>query len=121
VKPQLKRVLCDDIEDVTTGSPADPDRFGVSLRLMIGPEGQPTEDAFDLVICTAPWLADQVTDGGVMDLRYHLLVGEWDWEPVLAHIQGFLAPLNNLRWMELAGAIGRHARWESQAAFGRFT
>lgn len=112
MRPQLKRVHSPDVEEVDSYAPSDPGRFGILIQLMVGPVGQDGEESFDVVLCAPRWLAEQVGETGVLDLRHHLLVNEWDWGRVLDCIERFLASVEAPSWSEVAAIVGRIGRWE---------
>lgn len=112
MRPQLKHVHSPDVEDVESYAPPDTGRFGILVQLMVGPEGHDGEESFDVVLCTPRWLAEQVEEAGVLDLRHHLLVDSWDWGRVLDYVERFLASVEAPSWPEVAAIVGRLGRWE---------
>lgn len=111
MRPQLKRVHSPDVDDLGSHLPVDPKRFVVLVQLMVGPAGD-GEESFDLVVCTPAWLSEQLEKNVAVDLRHHLLVASWDWEPILQHIESALAEIDEPTWPEVAAVVGRLGRWE---------
>lgn len=112
MRPQLKAVHSPDVEDLESFASPDAERFGVLVQLMIGPEGEDGEEAFDVVICTPLWLAERLKEADVLDLRHHLLVGSWEWNAILNHIQRFLSSVEASSWLEVASIVARMGKWE---------
>ncbi|WP_067721172.1 Imm8 family immunity protein [Nocardia yamanashiensis] len=84
------------------------------VQLMIGPEGAPGEESFDLVVCTpqAQARADSVLGSG--SEKFRLVLDRIDIAGIRAYIDHFLRDLERPTWEELAVGIGRIAKWEFQ-------
>ena len=59
-----------DLPDLQSGMPEDPAHFGILVEASIGSSGSPGEDVFGFVVCTASWLATQVSAGEYRFLRH---------------------------------------------------
>lgn len=112
MKPVLKAVHSPDIEEVERFAPPDPRRFAYLLQLMIGPEGLEGEESFDVVICTADWLAGRLSASGVLSLRHHLLVDGYDWPQIRRFVEAYLDSIDADSWGAVAAHVGRLGKWE---------
>ena len=60
MKPEIKEMyslqLMQKIEDFW---PEHINNFGISIRLMIGPENSKASESFDILVCTPDWIKDQ--------------------------------------------------------------
>src|SRR5262245_44942424 len=68
IYPELKHILSPDIDDLESYFPEDPESFGFSLQLLIGPKDQVGEESFEVMVCTPQWLSrhtphDQIVIG----------------------------------------------------------
>ena len=91
--------------------PEDRQRVGLLVQLLVGPEGEPGEESFDVVVCTPLWLLERIKDD-VLNLRHYLLVKEFHWDQVQAYIDEFLADIEAPTWEEVAQLVGRLGHWE---------
>ena len=112
MKPQLKRVHSPDANELDDFAPADADRFGLLIQLMIGPENEEGEESFDIVVCSTRWLGERASESDVVDLRHHLLVAKYNWTTLVDYIERFLADIDEESWQAVALRVGRLGRWE---------
>jgi hypothetical protein len=93
--------------------PSDPDRFGVRVRAMVGPQGSPGEESFDLTVCTFAWLAEETTlEKGFAFLRHVLVVRSWDADLIKRAIADRCRRTEGETWNEVAAKLGRYGYWE---------
>ena len=70
MKAELKRIHSPDA-DLDVYYPEDPENFSLFLQLMIGPEGEDSEESFDILICTPKWILDNKRlEGGCIRKTY---------------------------------------------------
>lgn len=59
------------------------DNFGISVRLMIGPDEAPGSESFDILICTPDWIKNQYIDEKCVWGSHMLIVMEYDYDAIL--------------------------------------
>lgn len=88
------------------------DRGAFWLRLMVGPEGDRGEESFDVCVCTADWLRDQVSSNGPMIGRHHLAVNQLDVDQAINFLRTAIEDKRAQTWVELATELGEIGAWE---------
>ena len=58
--------------------PAHPENVGLSIRLIVGPEGNDSGESFDLLVCTPDWINEQFTQVSSIWGRHMLIVPRYD-------------------------------------------
>ncbi|KMM45580.1 hypothetical protein CWIS_09880 [Cellulomonas sp. A375-1] len=86
--------------------------FAIPIRLMIGPADAPGEESFDLTVCSALWLGQQVEDTPVFDPRHYLVVGEFHWPTVRRYLEWRVERCVGATWEAVARQLSRFAFWE---------
>lgn len=88
------------------------ENFGISIRLMIGPEGTDRSESFDILVCTPTWIQDQLHEEGYMWGRHMLIAQEYDYELIKQSISARISSCTGTNWDEIANKIARFAAWE---------
>lgn len=57
--------------------PGNPEAFAFGVQLLVGPEGGPGEESFELTVCSPEWLAEQCRSGEPVNGLHKIIVG-WD-------------------------------------------
>ncbi|MFI5779608.1 Imm8 family immunity protein [Nocardia sp. NPDC051570] len=110
MKAELKRLHSPDA-DLTSGNLPEDALF---VQLMIGPEGSPGEESFDVVVCT-PRSHDRVIDPEDPDSgKYLLILDRIDAGLIEQYVREYLRDLDRPTWQELAQEIGKLGKWEFQ-------
>lgn len=112
VQATLKRLHSPDVDDLETIVPTEPDRFGILIQAMFGPEGLDGEESFDVLVCTPRWLADEVKRVGTLIGRHHLIVDAFDLAQLRAFLEGYARSSSGRTWQEVAAKLARIGRWE---------
>jgi hypothetical protein len=92
--------------------PQAPRNFGISVRLMIGPEGIDQSESFDVFVCTPAWIQAQLGEHGYMWGRHMLIAEEYDYELILRSLSAQVSSCTGNDWLEVANKIARIAAWE---------
>ena len=90
---------------------ADPEAFAFQVRLLIGPEGEPGEESFDLTGCSPEWLASECARTGVVDGRHHLVVNmaEYDEQTLRGWLEKRVSSVEGPLWFDIAQRLTRLA------------
>jgi hypothetical protein len=94
--------------------PRDAAGFAFGARLMIGRQGGPGEESFDLTVCSPEWLAERCRNGEPINGLHHVIV---DWESfdkrVLRRwLQDRVDAVGAATWQGIADRLGRIGWWE---------
>ncbi|RIJ70498.1 hypothetical protein D1871_18760 [Nakamurella silvestris] len=81
------------------------------LRMLVGPQGEPGEETFDLTVCTPAWLADRAADGPLLG-RHLLVVPSINLDQVKSFLNAQVARLEEADWQQLAAKLSRIGFWE---------
>lgn len=108
--------------------PADPEHFGVDVKVFIGTAGTGTSDSFDILVCSPSWMAEQVTAGDWLRLRRGAprviseavavgsgvwLMRRWDSTELKSALHALCAACSpGPDWGSVASRISRVAPWE---------
>jgi hypothetical protein len=92
--------------------PAIPENFGLSVRLMVGPEGGNSMESFDVLVCTPDWIKEQFSQERCIWGRHMLIVLEYDYALILQKISKHVASCQGKDWEEVANSVARVAAWE---------
>ena len=114
----------------------DPAHFGVRAQLFIGERGDDLADSFDVVVCSASWLAQEVAagrtdqfageligdmDGSVLPGAGVWLMQRWDREAFERNVRLVCATLSpGPDWGSVASRISRLLPWEYDYRYDDF-
>ena len=88
------------------------ENFGLSVRLMVGQEGEDGTESFDVLVCTADWIKDQLTLERCIWGRHMLVVQEYDYALILELVSVRIASCDGKDRAEVANKLARIAAWE---------
>jgi len=108
----LKGLHSTDIADVETYQPERGDNFGLVLRAMVGPTGEPGEESFDITVCTPKWLIEKYADSDVLLGLHKLIVFKYDYPAVRKFIEKYLMRCSGDTWAEVARRVSLLGQWE---------
>ena len=112
MKAEIKNIYSLDIDDLSNYSPADPESFCFSLRIIAGPEAEEGEESFDVQVCTPKWMLENFSKEEVILGRHYLIVMEYNYDRLLEAISSFCSECEGASWEEVAEKIGRLGYWE---------
>ena len=92
--------------------PANPENFGLSIRLEVGPVGSDAADSFDLFVCTPYWTQEQLAKEGPVWGRHTLLILEYDYDLILQAVTRRIDACQGKNWHEVANNLARFTAWE---------
>lgn len=111
MRAALRSVTSTEVKDLTSWHPRTT-AFAVPIRIIVGPDGLPGEESFDLVVCSGEWLAEQAQAHGVVDARHHLIVTGFDWCRIQSYLERRVVQCQGDTWSEVATKLARLGYWE---------
>lgn len=112
IQASLKRLHSPDVDDLESFVPEDPNRFGILVQAMFGPEGLEGEESFDLLVCTPAWMAEEVKHAGIVIGRHYLIVNTFDLPGLRAFLEDYAKSSPGKTWQEVTTKLARLGRWE---------
>lgn len=112
MRAQLKRLHSPDVYDLEKFAPDPADDFGFLLQLMVGPEGEPGEESFDVTVCTPEWLKRNFKPSDFVIGRHRLIVFEYDYARLRAFLARRCEKCMADTWLEIASQLSRLGHWE---------
>jgi hypothetical protein len=110
--PEIKSYSLVDGEALEAYKPAEPENFSLILRLIIGPNGQPGEESFDIRVCTPASLLEECTANGFALGRHRLIVRDYDPSLIMNAVRKLVASCSGLSWADVGAKLARIAYWE---------
>jgi hypothetical protein len=112
MRAELKRLHSPDAVDLRQYWPQNPQKFSLLLQLMVGPIGGDGEESFDLVLCTPPWLDEQLKKQPVFVGLHHLIVDRFDYDRIFAFLQDWCSKIEGSSWQDIARQLAQIGHWE---------
>lgn len=112
MRAAIRRYECYDSEDLSTYNIEEPQVFGFTLVFAIGVEGQEGSDQFEVLVASAPYLAQRYPGQVVSFLRHIMLASDYNIDAAVRLMSKFVSSLEGNSWQELATKINAVARWE---------
>lgn len=112
MRAAIREYECYDSDDLSTYNPEEPQVFGFTLAFSIGVEGQTSSDLFEVLVASAPYLAQRYPEQAVVFLRHIILASDYNVNAAVALMNKFVSSLEGSSWQELAIKISAVARWE---------
>jgi hypothetical protein len=110
--PEIKSHALIGGEALETYQPEDAENFNVTLRLLVGPKGQPGEESFDITICTPRSLAEEYAAHGFVVGRHRLVVSTYEPSLIMNTVTNLVTRCSGLAWTDVGPRLGRLALWE---------
>ncbi|WP_375430762.1 Imm8 family immunity protein [uncultured Friedmanniella sp.] len=101
--------MIDEPDDYVSEDPAN-DAF--LLRMMIGPAHSPGIDAFDILVCTPGWLAQETEQKGPQLRRHMLVMATLDLTRAQDFLRRRVEQLTAPNWEDIARKLARIGHWE---------
>jgi hypothetical protein len=112
VRARLKSLRSDQIPDLASWAPPEPDAFAVPLVLEVGVLGQRGRERFELLAVTPAWLRQRHGQDGAVLGRGLLVVFRWDYVRLRRFLARHVEACSGATWPDLARQISRFAEWE---------
>jgi hypothetical protein len=90
----------------------DPVDFGIKLTLFIGPAGEDTSDAFDILLCTPKWFLSQDSDRKVIVANWVWFVSAYEYDAVADEVTARCATCVVSSWVDVAKQVDIRAAWK---------
>jgi hypothetical protein len=114
MRARLKALRSDEISDLASWTPPEPEAFAVPLVLEVGPLGMKGRERFELLVVTPRWLLERHGRRGAVSGRGKLLVFEWSYDRLRAWLAREVERCAGRTWPEVARKVGRLAEWEGE-------
>lgn len=92
--------------------PEDESNFGISVRLMIGPEDSAGSESFDILVCTPDWIKSQYSEEKCVWGRHMLIVLDYDFALIKREIERYIAGCVGEDWQTIARKLSGMGAWE---------
>ena len=112
MRAQLKGLHSPDVHDLEKFAPELADDFGFLLQLMVGPEGEPGVESFDVMICTPEWLKRNFKASDFVIGCHRLIVFEYNYARLRAFFARCCEKCVADTWLEITSQLSRLGRWE---------
>ncbi len=112
MRARLKSLRSDEIEDLASWQPPQPETFAVPLVLEVGALGQRGRERFELLAVTPRWLLERHGEEGAVLGRGLLVVFRWDYARIRRYLHRHVEACSARTWPELARRVARIAEWE---------
>ena len=112
MRARLRRLHSPDVFDLRVYRPPAADSFAFLLQVIVGPEGEPGEESFDIMVCTPRWLEQNHEKGDIVIGRHLLLVFEYDYDRLVRFVKTHVEQSSGETWFEVAQKLGRLGKWE---------
>lgn len=111
MRAELKRLHSPDV-DLSSFRPQDDANFGFLLQAMIGPEGDASEESYDIEVCTPDWLKKKFSDFGPIFGRHFLIVFTYDQAIIEQTIADYCRRCVGNNWDEISEQLSKIGRSE---------
>jgi len=112
MRAELKRLHSPDVTGpLERFKPGDDGNFGFLVQVMAGPEGEESEESFDVIVCSPAWLERRLQREPLIG-RHHLFMRKYDYETLTAFIASHCQRCTGDTWAQVADRLGRLGRWE---------
>lgn len=108
----LKSIFSLDVDNLSEFCPADPDFFGVSLRLVIGSNNSVGEDLFDLLVCSPEWVKAECMNYNFVWGKDILILSEFRFDLIKKIIEEYVNSIEGSSWVEIAQSLSKVMGWE---------
>lgn len=113
MKPKLKEIyLLEKYEPLEYFHPDDESCFGISVRLMIGPDDDPGAESFDLLVCSPEWLKIHYAEEKIVWGHHMLIVFRYDFSLIQEKIKDYISKCTGNNWTEITHKLCRIGSWE---------
>jgi len=109
VFPEIKSMVCIDLELEEGGVPPDPERCSYAFEVEIGTKGGEGADIFSFVVIT---LQELLTDTNPRWGRSLLIVEFFSWPLIEKKLNALLSQCSGKDWIEVAAKLNRYLAWE---------
>ena len=86
LRAQLQFLFSPDADPIQDYEPEDPERFGVLVEAMIGPEGSEDYESFDFMVCSPVWLRDELREQQAVFGHGFLFLARYSYPAIVSAI-----------------------------------
>lgn len=111
MRAELRSIRSPDVE-LTTFRPEHDELFSIYVEAMIGPAGDAGEERFGFTVCSAGWLAAQVSGARFHWGRGCLVIARAELSTIDLAVRHLCGMVKGETWPELAGQLAHFTFWE---------
>jgi hypothetical protein len=104
---EVKQIISADITNFDSYLPEDEETFSFPLQVLVGPKGEPSEESFNIQVCTPKWLLSRYNENEIILGAYKLIVFKFDMERILARVRKIFDNCDGKDWNEIAIKLSR--------------
>lgn len=112
MKAEIRRFHSPDIFDLASDQPADQERFAILVQVLMGPQGGPGEEAFDILICSLAWVVEEIRKNGVFVGKHSMVVPDWNWAVISKRLGKLFGSVSGDDWESIGNVLRENGRWE---------
>lgn len=108
MKSQIRSFHAVEVHDLQAFQPAPAEPFGFLLQVFIGPEDEPGEEMFTMIVCNAAWMVETTEKYEQITLEHVILMPVFDYQE-LERMVKVLFTRSGKTWDEIVQKISRYA------------
>jgi hypothetical protein len=112
MRAQLRLLFSPDADPLQDYAPEDPERFGIFVQAMIGPEGTEDAESFDFMVCSPNWLQNELRERGAIFGHGYLFLDRYAYRALLGTFTTFCQGIEGPDWPTIGARLNRYGRWE---------
>lgn len=112
MKAMIKNIFSPDVDMLETYQPEKNDEFSFLLQLIVGPEGEEGEEAFNIEVCTPKWIIASCNPEDIIVGRHRLIVLEYNYERLTHFLTDFCSRCIGDDWHQVVSKVSRLGHWE---------
>ena len=112
MKAELKYLHSPDIDDLESYKPVDEGCFQFLLQVIVGIDGKPGEESFDVLVTTPRFLEGNYSESELLFGKDKLIIFQYDFEAIKNKISDYIYRIEEDNWHLIAEKLDRIGKWE---------
>ena len=106
-KPEIKDCWCDEINDLNTWEPSDPQFVDLWFYVAIGIEGEESSDNFQVHLVSEAQLTQ------IQNKKYMLVIPYYEsWADVILRLRESIKSCEDINWLGMSSQLEKQYLWE---------